>query len=123
MSEYSQQSRSEEFFGISQGALTVEMYERRFFQLKKFSSWNEGDKPLVQHFIRGLNPKIGEEVRTFRPKTVKEAADQAKLAEMKTGFSSKSAVVTTIPNSSKNQKSFKTDFKEASSGFSNKSQK
>jgi hypothetical protein len=51
MSDYWQQSRSEEFFNISQGNSIVEMYERKFFQLKKFSGWNEGDKPLVQHFI------------------------------------------------------------------------
>lgn len=101
----------------------MEMYERRFFQLKKFSGWNEGDKPLVQHFIRGLNPRIGEEVRTFRPKTMKEAADQAKLDEMKSVFSSKNVVVSTVPHSGKNQKTFKTESKAASSGFSNKSQK
>ena len=61
------------------------MYERKFFQLKNYSGWNEGDKPLVQHFIKGLNPRIGEEVRNFTPKTVKEAAGQAKLIEMKSG--------------------------------------
>jgi len=75
MSEFWQQTRSKEFFNISQGNSTVEMYERKLFQLKKYSGWNEGEKPLVQHFIRGLNPRIGEEVITFKPKTVKEAVD------------------------------------------------
>lgn len=123
MLEYRQQSRSEEFFSISQGNLTMEMYEQKLFQLKKFSGWNEGDKPVVQHFIRGLNPRISEEVRMFRPKTMKEAADQAKQAEMKSSFSPKNVVITTVPSSSKNQKTFKSDPEATSSGFSNKSQK
>ena len=123
MSEYWQKTRSEEFFKISQGNSTVEIYKRKFFQLKKYSSWNEGDKTLVQHFIRGLNPRIGEEVRTFKPKNVKEVADQAKLAEMKFGFSTKNADNPSVPSSSKNQKSFKDDSKSTPSGYGSKSLK
>ena len=99
------------------------MYERKFFQLKKFSGWNEGDKPLVKHFIRGLNPRIGEEVRNFKPKSVKEVADQAKLVEMKSSFLTKNVVNPPIPSSSKSQKSFRDDSKVALSGYGSKSQK
>ena len=99
------------------------MYERKFFQLKKYFGWNEGDKPLVQHFIKGLNPRISEEVRTFKPKVVKEAIDQAKLTEMKFGFSTKSTIDPPISSSSKSQKPFRDDSKVAPSGFVSKSQK
>ena len=65
MLEYWRQARAEEFFQIMQSGSMVEAYERRFFKLKKFSGWAENDKAMIQHFIRGLMPKIGEEVRTF----------------------------------------------------------
>ena len=74
----------------------------------------------MQHFIRGLNPRIGEEVRTFKPKIVKEAVDQAKLTEMKSGFATRSIV---NPNYSKSQKPFKDDSKVIPSGSVSKSQK
>lgn len=123
MSDYWWQTRSKKFFSISQGNSTVEMYERRFFQLKKYSGWLENDKPLVQHFIRGLNPKIGEEVRTFKPKIAKEAADQAKLTELKSGFLAKGSVNPPAQSSGKSQKPYQDNFKAFSSGSSGKFQK
>lgn len=53
----------------------MEAYEHRFYELEKFSGWVENDKAMIQHFIRGLMPKIGEEVRTFRPLTMQEALE------------------------------------------------
>ena len=43
--------------------------------LEKYSRWAENDKAMIQHFIRGLMPKIREEVRTFRPVTMQEALE------------------------------------------------
>jgi hypothetical protein len=85
----------------------VEAYERRFFELKKFSGWAENDKAMIQHFIRGLMPRIGEEVRTFRPTTMQEASERAKLIEMKTGYhvaAYKSSMNLSTPEVSKSQK-------------------
>ena len=65
MSEYWFQTRAEEFFQIMQSGSIVEGYECRFFELKKFFGWEDNDKAMIQHFIRGLMPKIGEKVRTF----------------------------------------------------------
>ena len=65
MSEYWRRARAKEFFQIMLSFSRVEAYECRFFELKKFSRWAENDKAMIQHFIRGLMPKIGEEVRTF----------------------------------------------------------
>ena len=64
----------------------VEAYECRFYELKKFFRWVENDKAMIQHFIRGLMPKIGEEVRTFRPLSMQEALERAKFIEMKSGY-------------------------------------
>ena len=64
-----------EFFQIMQSGSTIEAYEHRFYELKKFSGWAENDKAMIKHFIRGLIPKIGEEVRTFRPLTMQEASE------------------------------------------------
>lgn len=65
MSKYWHQACAEEFFQIIQSGSTVEAYERRFFELKKFSGWEDNDKAMIQHFIREVMPKIREEVRTF----------------------------------------------------------
>lgn len=86
---------------------TVEAYERRFFGLKKFSGWAENDKAMIQHFIRGLMPRIEEEVRTFRPATMQEASECAKMIEMKTryhGAAYKSSMNPSTPDVSKSQK-------------------
>lgn len=107
MSEYWHQARAEEFFQIMQSGSTVEAYERRFFELKKFSGWAENDKAMIQHFIRGLMPKIGEEVRTFRPLTMQEALERAKLIEMKSGYHGaayKTSMNPPTPDVSKNPK-------------------
>ena len=74
MSKYWHQARAEEFFQILQSGSIVEAYERRLFELKKYFGWAENDKAMIQHFIRGLMPKIKEEVRTFRPMTMQEAS-------------------------------------------------
>lgn len=58
-----------------QSGSTVESYECRFYELKKFFGRAKNDKAMIQHFIRGLMPKIGEEVRTFRPLTMQEASE------------------------------------------------
>ena len=58
-----------------QSGSTVETYERRFYELKKYSGWSENDKAMIQHFIRGLMPKIREEVRTFKPVSMQEALE------------------------------------------------
>ena len=83
MSEYWCQARSKEFFHILQSGSTVEAYEHRFYELKKYSGWSKNDKVMIQHFIRGLVPKIREEVRTFRPVSMQEASEREKLIEMK----------------------------------------
>ena len=59
MSDYWRQAYAEEFFQIMQSGSTVEAYEHRFFELKKFFGWIDNDKAMIQHFIRGLMPKIG----------------------------------------------------------------
>ena len=74
MFEYWHQAHVEEFFQIMQYGSTVEACEHRFYELKKYSGWAENDKAMIQHFIRGLMPKIGEEVKTFRPATMQEAS-------------------------------------------------
>ena len=75
MSEYWCQGHAKEFFQIIQSSSIVEAYERKFYNLKKYSRWVENDKAMIQHFIRGLMPKIREEVRTFRPVTMQEALE------------------------------------------------
>ena len=76
MSEYWHQAHAKEFFHIMWSGSTVEAYEPRFYELM----------PMIQHFFRGLMPKIGEEVRTFRPMTMQEASEQEKMIEMKSGY-------------------------------------
>ena len=118
MFEYWRQARAKEFFQIMQFGSIVEAYGHRFYELKKYSRWAENDKAMIQHFIRGLMPKIGEEVRTFRPVTMQEAFEWEKLIEMNSGYhgtSYKTSINPPNPNVSKSQKPPQSNSK---SGFS-----
>ena len=118
MSEYWHQARAEEFFQIMQSGSMVEAYEHRFFELKKFFRWAENDKAMIQHFIRGLMPKIGEEVRTFRPLTMQEASKWAKLIEMKSGYHGVAYKTSMNPPTPDVNKNLKPPQRSAKTGFS-----
>lgn len=62
-------------------ALSVEQYERRFYELKQYAGIGDDETMLVQHFIRGLNARISGGVRVFEPKTMEVAVEKARIVE------------------------------------------
>lgn len=59
----------------------MEQYERRFFELRQYDGYADDEPMLIQHLVRGLNERIGGEVRMHGPKTLEVAVEKARLAE------------------------------------------
>jgi hypothetical protein len=69
------------FHALMQGSRTVEEYEIRFMELVKYVSYMDTDQRQADRFIYGLNPKIRDMVRMWKPSSVAEAVESARYAE------------------------------------------
>ncbi|KAH9792450.1 hypothetical protein KPL71_004124 [Citrus sinensis] len=59
---------------------TLRDYQKEFERLSnRVQGWTQ--KALVGTFMRGLKPKISEEIRLFRPRTLKEAISLARMRD------------------------------------------
>jgi hypothetical protein len=83
MSDQWRQGRVEEFHHLKQANMSVEEYERKFYELKPFSGFKDDGPILVQHFIRGLNNLISGEVAVLEPQNLRDAITKAYLVERK----------------------------------------
>lgn len=57
--------------------MSVENYEWQFYELKQYSRISHDEGMLVQHFIQGLNTRISDGVRIFKPKKMEEVVEKA----------------------------------------------
>lgn len=83
MSDQWRQGRVEEFHHRKQANMSVEEYERKFYELKHFSGFRDDGPILVQHFIRYLNDRISREVAVLELQDLREAINKAYLVERK----------------------------------------
>lgn len=81
LSDHWRQRRADEFHDLRQLSMSVEQYERRFYELKQYAGISHDEGMLVQHFVRGLNAQISGGVRVFQPKTMEVAVEKARLVE------------------------------------------
>lgn len=72
---------ADEFHNLHQLALSVEQYERRFYELKQYAGIRDDEPMLVQHFIRVLNAHISGGVQVFEPKTMEVTVEKARTVE------------------------------------------
>jgi hypothetical protein len=69
------------FHSLIQGNKTVEEYEIRFMELVKYVSYLDSDQRHAERFIYGLNPRIRDMVRMWKPSSVAEAVESARYME------------------------------------------
>jgi hypothetical protein len=67
-----------EFFEIKLGTMTMEEYEKRFFELLKYVDFIEDDKVKIQRFLIGLPSFYSDKIQYDNPKTLEEAIRRAR---------------------------------------------
>jgi hypothetical protein len=69
------------FHALVQGNKTVEEYEIKFMELVKYVSYMDNDQRKAECFIYGLNPRIKDMVRMWKPSSVAEAMENVHYME------------------------------------------
>lgn len=77
LSDLWRQCRADEFHDFRQRGMTIEHYDKKLSELRQYSEIADDDVMLVQHFIRGLNDRIGGDVWVFEPKTMEMVVEKA----------------------------------------------
>ena len=70
----------EQWLTVSQDGTDVE-YEKKFIQLASIIEEEMSEECLIAHFIRGLERKVGSEVKVLDPVTMEEALEMALRVE------------------------------------------
>jgi len=61
-----------EFFELKLGSMTMEEYEKRFFELFKYIDFINYDKVKIQRFINGLSSFYSDNTQYDNPNTLEE---------------------------------------------------
>jgi hypothetical protein len=61
-----------EFFEIKLGTMTMEEYEKQFFELLKYVDFIKDEKVKIQRFMSGITSFYSEKIQYHNPKTLEE---------------------------------------------------
>ncbi|XP_059075290.1 uncharacterized protein LOC131875236 [Cryptomeria japonica] len=81
LSEHWRRRKENEFHNLRQGRMSVDEYERIFFEVRQYADIVAYETTLVQHFVRGLKDYICREVHMHEPKTLQATTKKARIAE------------------------------------------
>jgi hypothetical protein len=70
MSDHYYERKMKEFFKLKLGNMTMEEYEKRFFELLKYVDFIKDEKVKIQRFLRGLPSFYSEKIQYDNPKTL-----------------------------------------------------
>ena len=51
-----------DFFALKLGNMTIDEYERRFLELLKYVPFIKDEAVMIQRYLSGLSPSIGENI-------------------------------------------------------------
>jgi hypothetical protein len=86
LSEHYYEKKMKDFFEIRLGTMTMEEYEKRFFELLKYFDFIEDEKFKIQIFISGLPYFYSDNIQYDNPKTLEETIRRARhLYEQRRG--------------------------------------
>jgi hypothetical protein len=66
-----------EFFELKLGTMTMEEYEKRFFELLKYVNFIKDEKIKIQRFLSGLPSLYIDKIQYDNPKNLEESIRRA----------------------------------------------
>ena len=67
-----------ELFELKLGTMTMEEYEKRFFELLKYVDFIKDEKVKIQRFLTGLPSFYSDKIQYDNPKTLEETIRRAR---------------------------------------------
>jgi hypothetical protein len=67
-----------EFFELKLGSMTMDEYERRFFELLRYVGFIKYEKVKIQRFLSGLPSFYSDKIHYDEPKTLENTIRKAK---------------------------------------------
>jgi hypothetical protein len=61
-----------EFFELKLGNMTMDEYDRRFFELLKYVGFKKDEKVKIQRFLSGLPSLYSDKIQYDNPRTLEE---------------------------------------------------
>jgi hypothetical protein len=78
LSEHYYERKMKEFFELKLGSMTMDEYEKRFFELLKYVDFIKDEKVKIQRFLSGLPSFYSDKIQYDNPKTLEEAIRREK---------------------------------------------
>jgi predicted AlkP superfamily phosphohydrolase/phosphomutase len=72
-SEHYYERKMKEFFELKLGSMTMDEYEKRFFELLKYVEFIKDEKFKIQRFLSGLPSFYSDKIQYDNPKNLEEA--------------------------------------------------
>ena len=86
--EHYYERKMKELFELKLGTMTMEEYEKRFFELLKYVDFIKDEKVKIQRFLSGLPSFYSDKIQYDNPETLEEAIRRENhLYEQSTGIS------------------------------------
>jgi hypothetical protein len=67
-----------EFFELKLGSMTMDEYEKRFFELLKYVDFIKNEKVKIQRLLSGLPSFYSDKIQYKNPKTLEETIRREK---------------------------------------------
>jgi hypothetical protein len=71
-SEHYYERKMKEFFELKLGTMTMEKYEKQFFELLKYVDFIKDEKVKIQRFLNGLPSFYSDKIQYNNPRTFEE---------------------------------------------------
>jgi hypothetical protein len=78
LSEHYYERKMKEFFELKLGTMTMDGYDKCFFQLLKYVDFIKDEKVKIQSFLSGLPSFYSEKIQYDNPKTLEETIRRAR---------------------------------------------
>jgi len=78
LSEHYYERKMKELFELKLGTMTMDEYEKRFFELLKYIDFIKDEKVKTQRFLSGLPSFYNEKILYDNPRTLEESIRVAK---------------------------------------------
>jgi hypothetical protein len=78
LSEHYYEKKMKEFFELKLGSMTMEEYEKMFFELLKYVDFIRDEKVKIQMFMSGLPSLYSDNMQYDNPKTLENDIRRAK---------------------------------------------
>jgi hypothetical protein len=78
LSKHYYERKTKEFFELKLGSMTMDEYEKMFFEFLKYVNFIKDDKVKIQRFLSGLPSFYSDKIQYDNPKTLEEAIRRVK---------------------------------------------